>query len=189
MSKRIIGGMEKDLGGGKVLRLVQGDITSVETDAIANAANAELRGGGGVDGAIHRAGGPTIKKELEVIRAAEGGCQPGSAVATTAGRLPAKYVFHAVGPIYRDGEQGEPRLLASCYRTCLELANERGVKKITFPSISTGVYGYPVDDAAAVALKAVTERLDDGQISVEEVVFVLFDQATFDAYRRALAAL
>ena len=110
---------------------------------MANAANSALAGGGGVDGAIHRAGGPAIMRELDVIRAQSGGCPTGSAVATTAGNLPAKYVFHAVGPVWRDGRHGEPELLAGCYRKCLELAAERGVRTISFPAISTGIYGYP----------------------------------------------
>ena len=180
--------MEKIIANGKRLRLAKGDITKEPSDAIANAANSRLAGGGGVDGAIHRAGGPAIMKELDAIRAETGGCPTGGAVATTAGNLPAQYVFHAVGPVYHGGAQGEAEQLASCYQTCLQLAGERGVKKITFPSISTGVYGYPVDLAAPVALKAVASHLE-GNTSVEEAVFVLFDQPTLDAYAKALAAM
>jgi O-acetyl-ADP-ribose deacetylase (regulator of RNase III) len=180
--------MELTLNG-QTLRLVQGDITKVTTDAMANAANSGLRGGGGVDGAIHRAGGPSIMAELDVIRARDQGCPTGSAVATGAGRLPAQYVFHAVGPVYRDGKSGEADLLASCYRTCLRMADERGLKRITFPSISTGVYGYPVDEAARVALAVVAEFLRSTKGSVEEATFVLFDRATFEAYSRALAEI
>src|SRR5450432_2078678 len=121
--------------------LREGDITRIAVDAIVNAANSALAGGGGVDGAIHRAGGPGIMRELDEIRARIGHCPTGSAVATGAGRLPAKYVFHAVGPVYRDGLHGEADLLASCYRTCLELAEDRGVQVISFPAISAGVYG------------------------------------------------
>src|ERR1044071_7163655 len=142
---------------GKILRLITGDITRVPADAIANAANSGLAGGGGVDGAIHRAGGPSIMRELDQIRTRIGRCPTGGAVVTGAGNLPAKYVFHAVGPVYRDGNHGETELLASCYRKCLELAEEHGVHTISFPSISTGIYGYPMPDAAAVALGEVTQ--------------------------------
>src|SRR5712671_3470659 len=134
--------MEHKFPSGRTLKLVVGDITRQAADAIVNAANSSLAGGGGVDGAIHRAGGPTIMRELDEIRARSGGCPTGSAVVTTAGSLPAQYVFHAVGPIYRDGKHGEPALLESCYRTCLDLAEERAVQTISFPAISTGVYGY-----------------------------------------------
>src|SRR6266851_7689564 len=120
--------MERKVGEGKLLRLVIGDITKVVADAIVNAANSALAGGGGVDGAIHRAGGRSIMQELDRIRAAEGGCPTGSAVVTSAGSLPAKYIFHAVGPVYRDGEHGEQELLASCYRKCLALAEDHDVK-------------------------------------------------------------
>ncbi len=180
---------EKRLPNGKVLRLMVGDITKVPADAIVNAANSALRGGGGVDGAIHRAGGPSIMEELNQIRAQIGHCPTGSAVVTGAGNLPAKYVFHAVGPIYQDGKHGEERLLASCYETCMRLAAERNVKKITFPSISTGAYGYPVEEAAPVALRTVLSVLQQGETPVEEAVFVLFDQRTFEAYSRALDTL
>src|SRR4051794_25536791 len=148
--------MELTLPNGRLLRLVEGDITKFPVDAIANAANSSLAGGGGVDGAIHRAGGPDIMREL----AALGSCPTGSAVATTAGRLPAKWVFHAVGPIYRDGRNGEPALLASAYRTCMELADVRGAKSISFPAISMGVYGYPPDEAAEIALRTVRQHLE-----------------------------
>ena len=179
--------MERKLANGRTLRLLTGDITNVPVDAMANAANSALAGGGGVDGAIHRAGGPSIMQELDRVRREIGGrCPTGSAVATSAGNLPAKYVFQAVGPIYRDGEHGEAELLASCYRTCLQLAEERAVRTISFPSISTGVYGYPVADAADVAIDAVLRHLEQGAGSVEEAMFVLFDAATFRAYRQAL---
>jgi O-acetyl-ADP-ribose deacetylase (regulator of RNase III) len=181
--------MEVRFPGGKVLRLVTGDITKVAADAIVNAANSGLRGGGGVDGAIHRAGGPAIMQELDKIRASSGGCPTGSAVATTAGALPAKYVLHAVGPVYHGGGKDEAKLLASCYTTCLKMADEKGVHTITFPSISTGVYGYPVDEAAGVALGAVAEQLSREGTQVREATFVLFDQRTYDAYARALAAM
>src|SRR5690349_7049957 len=139
----IINAMEWTSPTGSKIVLQQGDITRVAVDAIVNAANSALAGGGGVDGAIHRAGGPAIMRELDGIRARIGQCSTGNAVATTAGNLPAKYVFHAVGPVYRDGRHVEPELLASCYKTCLDLAEELDVKTISFPAISTGIYGYP----------------------------------------------
>lgn len=181
--------MEKRFANGKLLKLVEGDITRLPVDAIANAANSGLRGGGGVDGAIHRAGGPAIMEELNQVRAEIGRCPTGSAVATTAGRLPAKYVFHAVGPVYRDGRHGEPELLASCYDTCMKMAAEHGVGTISFPSISTGIYGYPLEEAAPIAIRTVARRLARGDTSVTAATFVLFDPVTFAAYERALAAL
>jgi len=180
--------MELRLATGKTIRLLQGDITRVAADAIVNAANQALRGGGGVDGAIHRAGGPAIMAELDRIRAAQGGCPTGSAVVTTAGNLPARYVIHAVGPIWRGGASGEAEQLASCYRTAMRLAAERGLRTISFPSISTGAYGYPLEQAAPIALRTVLEALQ-GQTSVETALFVLFDRATLEAYDRALEAL
>ncbi len=170
--------MELDFPHGRKLRLLIGDITKIRVDAIVNAANSGLRGGGGVDGAIHRAGGPAIMRELAEMK----GCPTGSAVVTTAGALPAKYVFHAVGPIYRDGQHGEPALLASCYRTCLELAEERDVQTISFPAISTGVYGYPVEDAAGIAFDIVASHLNRDESKVREVLFVLFDKRTYDLH-------
>jgi O-acetyl-ADP-ribose deacetylase len=167
--------MDIDFPNGKKLRLVVGDITRIPADAIVNAANSGLRGGGGVDGAIHRAGGPAIMRELDEIRARQGGCPTGSAVVTTAGALPAQYVFHTVGPIYQDGKHREPEQLASCYRTCLDLAEQRAVKTISFPAISTGVYGYPMDEAAAIASKTISARLNNPHTSVSEVLIVLFD--------------
>lgn len=172
--------------GRSTVRLLKGDITKIPADAIVNAANSGLRGGGGVDGAIHRAGGPAIMAELDQIRP-EGGCPAGSAVATNAGNLPAKYVFHAVGPIWQGGGRGEAERLASCYRTCLRMAEERAAKMISFPSISTGVYAYPVEKAARVALDAVCEYFTSTpQTAIDEVLFVLFDDRTFQAYSAAL---
>ena len=144
--------MEMDFPHGKKLRLVIGDITKIRVDAIVNAANAGLRGGGGVDGAVHRAGGPAIMRELDGIRTNAGGCPTGSAVATGAGSLPAQYVFHAVGPVYHDGRHGEPGQLTNCYRTCLDLAERHGVRTISFPAISTGAYGYPLEEAATSSI-------------------------------------
>jgi O-acetyl-ADP-ribose deacetylase len=163
--------------------LQEGDITRIAVDAMANAANSALAGGGGVDGAIHRAGGPAIMRELSLF----GGCPTGSAVATGAGGLPAKYVFHAVGPVYRDGRHGEAELLAGCYRKCLELADERMVRTISFPAISTGVYGYPQEEAAEVAIREVRRHLERPDTTVEQVIFVLFGKAAYEVYRKILA--
>src|SRR5579871_6677854 len=169
--------MEWTTPDGRKLELREGDITRITADAIVNAANSALAGGGGVDGAIHRAGGPEIMRELDRIRSETGGCPTGSAVATGAGKLPAKYVLHAVGPVYRDGRRGEPELLASCYRTCLELAERRDVITITFPAISTGVYGYPIDEAARIALGTFAGHLNKPDSNVREAIFVLFGRA------------
>jgi O-acetyl-ADP-ribose deacetylase len=179
--------MEIDFPKGRKLRLVVGDITKIPVDAIVNAANSGLRGGGGVDGAVHRAGGPTIMRKLDVIRAREGGCPTGSAVVTSAGALPAKHVLHAVGPIYRDGRQGEAAQLASCYRTCLELAEQRAVASISFPAISTGIYGYPLEEAAGIALQTVAEHLRRSESGIRDVLLVLFDQGSYDVYARSAA--
>ncbi|MDQ6706688.1 MAG: O-acetyl-ADP-ribose deacetylase [Acidobacteriota bacterium] len=173
--------MEWKSENGKRLRLVTGDITRIPVDAMANAANSALAGGGGVDGAIHRAGGPAIMRELDVLRAKSGGCPTGSAVVTGAGNLPAKYVLHAVGPVYRDGKHGEPELLAGCYRKCLELAETLGVRTISFPSISTGVYGYPLEAAAEIALREIAAHLR-GNSAVEEVIMVLFSERDYQIY-------
>jgi len=180
--------MEIDFPHGKKLRLVIGDITTIRVDAIVNAANSGLRGGGGVDGAVHRAGGPAIMRELDEIRANSGGCPTGSAVVTTAGALPAQHVFHAVGPIYRDGQHGEPAHLASCYRKCLELAEEHGVRTISFPAISTGVYGYPVEEAAAIAVDTIAQHLRRPESGVRDVLLVLFEQGFYDLHARVATA-
>ena len=170
------------------LALVQGDITRQTTDAIVNAANSGLMGGGGVDGAIHRAGGPAILEECKQIVARQGRLPTGEAVITTGGNLKAKYVIHTVGPVWRGGASGEPGLLASAYSESLKLAAENGLSTVSFPSISTGVYGYPVDEAAEVALAAVIAFLQ-GATSIKEVYFVLFDGGTYASYQRALAKL
>jgi O-acetyl-ADP-ribose deacetylase (regulator of RNase III) len=172
---------------GRKILLREGDITRLPADAIANAANSSLAGGGGVDGAIHRAGGPSIMRELDGIRRSQGGCPTGSAVATGAGNLPAKFVFHAVGPVYRDGKHGESDLLAGCYRRCLELALERDVHTISFPAISTGVYGYPQEDAAEIAVREVKQHLEGDNTPVQTVIFVLFGKSALDVYERVLA--
>jgi O-acetyl-ADP-ribose deacetylase (regulator of RNase III) len=164
------------------LELVQGDITHQQVDAIVNAANSELAGGGGVDGAIHRAGGPEIMREL---RERYRECPTGSAVITGAGRLKANYVIHAVGPIWMGGDDGEDELLASAYRTSLQLARDHACRTVAFPSISTGVYDFPLHLAAPIALKTVFESLSD----FETIRFVLFAPDTLAAYQSALFAL
>jgi O-acetyl-ADP-ribose deacetylase (regulator of RNase III) len=166
------------------LQLLKGDITAIAVDAIVNAANSQLAGGGGVDGAIHRAGGPEIMAELDVIRGQIGHCETGSAVVTGAGRLPAKYVFHAVGPVYRDGHHGEAAALQSCYDTCLKLAVEHDVKTISFPSISTGVYGYPIDEAAEIAVRAAADWLREHSGPVRTIKLVQFSDRDHEIYKR-----
>lgn len=174
------------LPNGRTLRLIEGDITRIAADAIANAANSALAGGGGVDGAIHRAGGPDIMRELDEIRPRVGRVPAGQAVATGAGRLPAKYVFHAVGPVYRDGRHGEPEALASCYRTCLEMAEERACRSLSFPAISTGVYGYPQEQAARIAIAEVRSYLENRASNLQEVIFVQFGEPSFRTCERLL---
>lgn len=171
---------------GKTLRLEEGDITLVEADAIVNAANSRLQVGAGVDGAIHRAAGGSVMAELDGIRARIGKCEPGEAVVTKAGKLKAQYIFHAVGPIYRGGDEGESDELASCYRECLQLAAERSLKSIAFPAISTGIYGYPVDEAAAIAIRETRHFLSQPS-SVAEVRMVLLGEESLQAFERALA--
>lgn len=165
------------------VRLVRGDITNMETDAIVNAANSSLMGGGGVDGAIHRRGGPTILEECKKIRATEWpqGLPTGKAVITSGGNLKAKYVIHTVGPVWRGGNQGEPELVAQAYQNSLKLASEKGLKTVAFPSISTGAYGYPIKQAARVAIGAVKTFLEKEDM-LDEVVFVLFSERAFRAY-------
>jgi O-acetyl-ADP-ribose deacetylase len=178
--------MEWRSGSGRLLSLREGDITQIAADAIVNAANSALVGGGGVDGAIHRAGGPAIMRELDSLRVRVGGCATGSAVATGAGNLPARYVFHAVGPVYHGGKHGEGELLASCHRRCLELAEERGVETISFPAISTGIYGYPLAEAAEIALRTVTAHLERADVHVRQAIFVLFGQSAYEGFVRTL---
>jgi O-acetyl-ADP-ribose deacetylase (regulator of RNase III) len=174
------------LANGKRFILIEGDITRVAVDAIANAANSSLAGGGGVDGAIHRAAGSSIMSELDRLRPTVAPLPAGQAVATPAGRLPARFVFHAVGPIWQGGAHGEPEALASCYRGCLEMAEQRGLRSISFPSISTGIYGYPLDLAAQIALAQILEFLNGHAVSIQEVWMVLFGASAFEAYERAL---
>lgn len=175
--------------GKKKLRLLPGDITAQNTDAIVNAANSGLMGGGGVDGAIHRAGGPVILEECKKIINRIGRLDTGKAVITTGGNLKARFVIHTVGPVWHGGTNGEPELLASAYRECLKLATGYKLKTMSFPSISTGVYGYPVELAAETAVKEVIAFLSDTPTPLNEVVFVLFDARTLSAYRNALEHL
>jgi O-acetyl-ADP-ribose deacetylase (regulator of RNase III) len=162
-----------------VIEAVRGDITQQDVDAIVNAANSSLLGGGGVDGAIHRAAGPELLAQCRLL----GGCDAGDAKATGAGRLAARYVIHTVGPVWRGGAHDEPELLASCHRRSLEVAAALGCRTVAFPAISTGIYGYPVERAAAVAVAAVRESPAS---SVEIVRFVLFSDGHLEAFRRAL---
>jgi O-acetyl-ADP-ribose deacetylase (regulator of RNase III) len=174
---------ERDIAGTR-LTLMKGDITRQETDAIVNAANPSLMGGGGVDGAIHRAGGPEILEECTSIVASIGRCATGEAVITTGGNLAAKYVIHTVGPVWHGGNQHEPELLAGAYRNSLFIAAEKGIRSISFPSISTGAYGYPVPLAAETAMQAVVEFIKEHDLG--EVRFVLFSDGDFAAYKDAL---
>ena len=171
------------------IELIQGDITKAEVDAIVNAANKELIGGGGVDGAIRRAGGEAVVKACDAIRKRQGGCPTGTAVITTGGNLPAKYVIHTAGPVWQGGNEGEADLLASCYKECLQLAVENEVNSIAFPSISTGVYGYPTDKAAKVALQTIRDLDNSGTKAPESIQFILFDDATYNYYVEALSNL
>lgn len=175
--------------GGKTIELVLGDITRQEVGAIVNAANPTLLGGGGVDGAIHRAGGPSILEECQSIRNVRGECPRGQAVFTLGGNLPARYVIHAVGPVWQGGESGEAELLASCYRSALRIAVKLGLRTIAFPSISTGAYGYPVGQAATIALLTVSSFLSSEPNAPDLVRFVLHDSLTFMTYAGALDAL
>lgn len=168
--------------GGAVVELVQGDITDQGTDAIVNAANSRLAGGGGVDGAIHRAGGPKIMQECREI----GGCATGEARITSGGNLKARHVIHAVGPIYNDGLSGEEHQLASAYRCSLRLAVENDLQSIAFPSLSTGAYRYPLRDAAGVALGTIAEFLQNERHDLELVRLVLFDRRTLKEFERVL---
>jgi O-acetyl-ADP-ribose deacetylase (regulator of RNase III) len=166
--------------------LIQGDIIDVDTDAIVNAANPTLMGGGGVDGAIHREGGPKILEECKRIRDTEwpDGLPTGKAVITSGGKLKAKYIIHTVGPVWRGGTRSEPELLAEAYRNSLKLAVSKGLKTIVFPSISTGVYGYPIEEASRIAIATVKEFLNK-EDKLEKVVFVLFTRHDLEIYKEA----
>lgn len=168
------------------LTLVQGDITGQTTDAIVNAANSSLMDGGGVDGAIHRAGGSIILEECKRIVSAQGRLPAGKAVITGGGNLPAKYVIHMVGPVWHGGTGNEAQALASAYKESLKIAQDKKLTSISFPSISTGAYGYPVNQAAKVAIKTVISFLEEEAVSFKEVRFVLFDSGTYEAYLKAL---
>ncbi len=168
-----------------MIRLLPGDITKITVDAIVNAANSTLLGGGGVDGAIHRAGGRTILDECMKIAERQGGCRTGEAVITTAGKLPARYVIHTVGPVWHGGMSNEDQLLANAYTSSLRLAAENGAKTVAFPNISTGVYGFPKERAAKIAIEAVRKFLKSDK-SLSEVVFVCFDRENYGIYERLL---
>ncbi|MCS7217178.1 MAG: O-acetyl-ADP-ribose deacetylase [Candidatus Bipolaricaulota bacterium] len=170
---------------GTRLVLVQGDITRQEVEAVVNAANPDLTPGGGVSGAIHRAGGPAVTEAAARLRRERGPLPTGEAVLTPGGNLPAKYVIHTVGPVWHGGTQGEPELLAKAYRSCLSLAVAHGLRTLAFPNISTGAYGYPVDRAAEVALRTVRDFLRENPGKLAEVRFVLFSASDFQAYRAA----
>lgn len=176
--------------GSTTLRVVKGDITEHETDAIVNAANATLMGGGGVDGAIHRRGGPAILEECKQIRRTEwpDGLPTGEAVITGGGTLKARYVIHTVGPIWSGGRAGEAGLLANCYRNSLALARSKGLKSIAFPSISTGAYGYPIEEAHEVALRTAINFLE-GEDRLREVRFVLFSTRDHEIYERRMTCI
>ena len=167
------------------IELIKGDITKLKVDAIVNAANSGLMGGGGVDGAIHRAGGPAILEECRKIVAKQGGCKTGEAVITTGGDLPAKYVIHTVGPVWNGGKKNEPTLLANCYKNSLNLAVQNNLSSIAFPNISTGIYGYPKKEAAEIAINTVSEFLKQNDF-INKVYFVCFDEENYNYYKALL---
>ena len=177
--------MQTIVNGARLI-IIQGDITQQSTDAVVNAANSSLMGGGGVDGAIHRAGGPAILDECRQIVARQGRLPTGNAVITTGGNLKARYVIHTVGPVWQGGSNGEPALLAKAYTESLKIAEARKLASVSFPSISTGAFGYPIDEAASVALDAVVAFLNEKSSSLKEVIFVLYGASALSAYERAL---
>lgn len=168
-----------------MIEAIKGDITKIAVDAVVNAANTSLLGGGGVDGAIHRAGGPAILADCRRIVAKQGGCKTGEAVITTAGNLPATHVIHTVGPVWKGGGQNEATLLAHAYHNSLRLAEEHAVLSIAFPNISTGVYGFPKKKAAVIAVDTVTAFMNNGS-SVKKILFVCFDDENFLLYQQLL---
>ena len=163
------------------IEIIRGDITKLDVDAIVNAANTTLLGGGGVDGAIHRAAGTELVAECRTV----GGCRPGEAKITRAYRLPARFVIHTVGPVWKGGKQHEPEILANCYRSSLQLAVENRIKSIAFPAISCGAYGYPIPEAAQIAVKTTRDFLTT-QNQLDKVIFVLWDKEIYQAYRQLL---
>jgi len=165
--------------------LTKGDITKMQVDAIVNAANSSLMGGGGVDGAIHRAGGPAILEDCRKIVAKQGGCKTGEAVITTAGDLPAKFVIHTVGPVWNDGKNNEATKLANCYKNSLRIAEENNIRSIAFPNISTGIYGYPKKDAAGIAVETLSSFLKTSSL-IEKVYFVCFDDENYLIYQKLI---
>jgi O-acetyl-ADP-ribose deacetylase (regulator of RNase III) len=171
------------------ISLHRGDITRETVEAIVNAANSSLMGGGGVDGAIHRAAGPTVLEECKQIKAIQGPCTPGNAVITGGGKLAAQYIIHTVGPIWRGGTTNENQILSNAYQNSLQLAVDNQVASIAFPSISTGAYGYPVAEAAKVAISTIKDFIEklDKDTELKQVRFVLFDDVTYDAYKAVLA--
>ena len=166
------------------IKVIKGDITTIETDAIVNAANTSLLGGGGVDGAIHRKGGTKIIEECIAIRNKQGGCNVGEAVITSSGNLPSKYVIHTVGPVWNGDKEEKKKLLENCYQNCLELAVKNHIKTIAFPNISTGIYHFPKDKAATIAIETVSNFNQKDKI--DEVVFVCFDDDNYDLYQKIL---
>jgi len=163
------------------IEIIRGDVTNLDVDAIVNAANASLLGGGGVDGAIHRAAGPELLAECRTL----GGCRPGEAKITRGYNLPARFVIHTVGPIWAGGKRGEPEILASCYRNSLQLASKNKIKTIAFPAISCGAYGYPIAEAARISVTTTQDFLATDN-NIDKVIFVLFDKDTFETYRSLL---
>ncbi len=170
------------------IQLIRGDITKIEVDAIVNAANSRLAGGGGVDGAIHNAGGPSIMNECDIIRKQSGGCPTGEAVITTAGNLPAKKVIHTVGPVWKGGHLNEPDLLRNAYINSLILAEKNELESVAFPNISTGVYGYPLEAAADIAITTVIQY-GNHTSSIKLVIFVCFDTLSYDIYKTKLTSM
>lgn len=169
------------------LHILQSDITQLTVDAIVNAANSSLMGGGGVDGAIHRAGGPVILEECRKIIARQGGCKTGEAVITTSGNMPAKFVIHTVGPVWNGGNNEEADKLSNCYKNSLRLAVENNCRTVAFPNISTGIYGYPKKQAAGVAVTAVKDFIKDNN-TLDKVIFICFDKENFDLYKNLLGS-
>jgi O-acetyl-ADP-ribose deacetylase len=167
------------------IQVILGDITRQKVDAVVNAANESLLGGGGVDGAIHSAAGRELELACRKIHDEKGGCKTGDAVITTGGNMPAKFVIHTVGPVWRGGKQKEAELLSSAYLSSLRLAAENGIKTIAFPNISTGIYGFPKEPASKIAVSTVIDFLNNNKTSIEKVIFVCFDRENFELYEKA----